>query len=210
MSNANWYYYNPGFFASQTSENNDDSAERNINVLNEEFFNCNMDQSCSVLSKVKGTSGKETWNKVQGKPHSARSSCFLHFVLHNLSRTTSTANTIRCEQSPFKARQYCLDLKGDLVSIRDSAENERVVEFIKSTGIVGSIWIGMNDRRQEGTMEWSNGSPVIFTNWNTGEPNSAGEDEDCAALLSYRNGFPWNDSKCSTEIKPFICEIPSN
>eukprot|EP00794_Sanderia_malayensis_P005753 gene5753-biopygen4667 len=193
LSNANWYYYNPGFFASQ-SENNDNSADRNINVLNEDFFNCNVDKSCSVLSKVKGTNGKEIWNKVQGPP------------LYVIPKDNGTA----LGNNWPEARQYCFDLKGDLVSIRDSAENERIAEFIKSTGMGRSIWIGLNDRRQEGTMEWSNGSPVTFTNWNTGEPNSASEDEDCAALLSYRNGFPWNDAWCSTNINPFICEIPSN
>eukprot|EP00794_Sanderia_malayensis_P009522 gene9522-biopygen7862 len=109
-----------------------------------------------------------------------------------------------------EARQYCLDLKGDLLSIRDWAENERVIEFVKSTGIRGRMWIGMNDRRQEGTMEWSNGSPVTFTNWNTGEPNNAGIDEDCTAMHLNRNGFPWNDDLCSTLFYTFICEIPNN
>eukprot|EP00794_Sanderia_malayensis_P009503 gene9503-biopygen7843 len=194
MSNANWYYYNSGFFVSQTSENNDDSAEKNINVLNEEFFNCNMDQSCSVLSKVKGANGKETWNKVQEPPL---------YVIPKIDGVGSRKNWP-------EARQYCLDLKGDLASIRDWAEYERITEFIKSTGIRESIWIGMNDRRQEGTMEWSNGNPVTFTNWYTGEPNNAGINEDCVALLSYTDGFQWYDDPCNIKIMAFICKIPNN
>eukprot|EP00794_Sanderia_malayensis_P009506 gene9506-biopygen7847 len=153
-----------------------------------------MDQSCSVLSKVKGTNGKETWNKVQEPPL---------YVIPKIDGVGSRKNWP-------EARQHCLDLKGDLASIRDWAENERITEFIKSTGIRESIWIGMNDRRQEGTMEWSDGSPVTFTNWYTGEPNNEGINEDCVALLSYRNGFQWYDDPCNIKIKAFICEIPNN
>eukprot|EP00794_Sanderia_malayensis_P009501 gene9501-biopygen7842 len=192
MSNANWYYYNSGFFASQTSENNDDSAERNINVLNEEFFNCNMDQSCSVLSKVKGTNGKEIWNKVQGPP--------LYVI--------PKVDGVGLRKNWPEARQYCLDLKGDLVSIRNSEENQRVVEFVKSTGLKWDVWIGMNDRRKEGTMEWSNGSPVTFTDWKTGEPNNWESREHCVAIVLYTDGLPWNDDVCD-HIKEFICEIPN-
>eukprot|EP00794_Sanderia_malayensis_P009507 gene9507-biopygen7848 len=111
-----------------------------------------MDQSCSVLSKVKGANAEEIWNKVQGPP--------LYVI--------PKVNGVGLRKNWPEARQHCLDLNGDLLSIRDSAENERITEFIKSTGIGESMWIGMNDRRQEGTMEWSNGSPVTFTNWNTG------------------------------------------
>ena len=42
----------------------------------------------------------------------------------------------------------------------------------------------------EGTFEWANGEAVVYTNWNTGEPNNSGSGEDYVELLT--NGY-WND-----------------
>eukprot|EP00794_Sanderia_malayensis_P009504 gene9504-biopygen7844 len=153
-----------------------------------------MDQSCSVLSKVKGTNAEEIWNKVQGPP------------LYVIPKVDGTA----LFKTWLEARQYCLDLKGDLLSIRDWSENQRVVEFVKSTGMTEFIWIGMNDRQQNGTMEWSNGSPVTFTNWSKGQPENEDKDEDCAAMFLEENDLPWFDAQCNTWIMAFICKIPSN
>ena len=34
-----------------------------------------------------------------------------------------------------------------------------------------SLWIGFNDRLDPNRWEWSDNSPVIYTNWNSAEPN---------------------------------------
>ena len=36
------------------------------------------------------------------------------------------------------------------------------------------LWIGINDYGSEGTWVWADGTPVSYTNWNSGEPNSGG------------------------------------
>lgn len=45
------------------------------------------------------------------------------------------------------------------------------------------MWIGLNDQKNQMNFEWSDDSPVVYTNWNKGEPNNYhGSKEDCVAL----------------------------
>lgn len=44
------------------------------------------------------------------------------------------------------------------------------------------MWIGLHCLRHNNYFEWSSGDPVLYTNWNRREPNSAGENEDCVML----------------------------
>jgi len=56
----------------------------------------------------------------------------------------------------------------DLTSIQDQAE----ADWLYSTfgEVSGGFWIGLNDF--SGIFEWSDGSPVNYTQWATGEPNT--------------------------------------
>ena len=51
---------------------------------------------------------------------------------------------------------------------------------------------------------WEDGSPVSYTNWNSGEPNDAGG-EDCTHM-NYSTSGGWNDYPCSRG-QPFVCEL---
>lgn len=79
-----------------------------------------------------------------------------------------------------------------LVSIDSAAENEWIRQnFGTLLGVDRRIWIGFNDATNEGDWVWADGSPVVFTNWNGGEPNNSGGVEDWAEFLG-SNGL-WND-----------------
>ncbi|MGE3703762.1 MAG: lectin-like protein, partial [Vicinamibacterales bacterium] len=52
-------------------------------------------------------------------------------------------------------------------------------------------WIGFTDQDSEGNFVWSNGEPVVYTNWAPGEPNNANGIENYAEMLG-SNG-QWND-----------------
>lgn len=77
---------------------------------------------------------------------------------------------------------------GYLTAISSAGENS----FVASTVLGGNLaWIGLNDVAVEGTFVWSNGEPVVYTNWGAGEPNNAGN-EDWTEIN--RNGLgKWND-----------------
>lgn len=69
-------------------------------------------------------------------------------------------------------------------------------------------WIGANDRVAEGTYAWTDGSSATYTNWRSGEPNNAG-DEDCVHVDPQSDGGDtrggWNDADCGLSDR-FVCE----
>ncbi|XP_077869940.1 macrophage mannose receptor 1-like [Saccoglossus kowalevskii] len=49
-----------------------------------------------------------------------------------------------------------------------------------------AIWIDANDIDSEGNWQYADGTPLTYTNWNTGEPNNGLAnviEEDCAVML---------------------------
>ena len=69
----------------------------------------------------------------------------------------------------------------------------------------GNVWIGYNDRAQEGKWIWTNtGESGTYTNWNKDEPNNDG-DQDCAILWSGQVRNFWDDIECHHE-QWFVCE----
>ena len=102
------------------------------------------------------------------------------------------------------ARSWCKDQGGDLAVIDDRYENGKLplsvttvlpnqpvkVYFAVLSSLLSSLlpdfvssylrdlrfpsWIGMSDLLLENQFAWSDGSPVLYTNWNLNEPNNAG------------------------------------
>jgi hypothetical protein len=95
---------------------------------------------------------------------------------HSYYRSTSSATWTT-------ARTNCTNMGGHLVTITSSGENS----FVFNTWPSG--WIGFNDEVVEGQWRWVTGEPVTYTNWNSGEPNNAGN-EDYAQFVG---GGKWND-----------------
>ena len=62
-------------------------------------------------------------------------------------------------------------------------------------------WIGLNDRDNEGTFTWADGTEVTYTRWNSGEPNNVGN-EDCTH--KHNNGY-WNDRSCTYILSCYFC-----
>ena len=95
---------------------------------------------------------------------------------HSYYRSTSSATWTT-------ARTNCTNMGGHLVTITSSGENS----FVFNTWPSG--WIGFNDEVVEGQWRWVTGESVTYTNWNSGEPNNAGN-EDYAQFVG---GGKWND-----------------
>ena len=96
------------------------------------------------------------------------------------------------------AQAYCEDQGGYLVKITSYSENT----FVRSM-ISGHIWIGANDISSEGSFKWPDGGSLVFSNWDSGEPNNNKNKEDCGEM--YNDGT-WNDATC-TDTQYFVCEF---
>ena len=90
-------------------------------------------------------------------------------------------------------------LGGTLVSITSAAENEFVYNNFVALGTCAPVWcqpatfyIGLERVSSGGPFAWLTGEPLVFTAWNTGEPNNAG-DERVAHMFKVGGEVLWND-----------------
>ncbi|KAM6077775.1 synaptotagmin-17 isoform 4-T4 [Theristicus caerulescens] len=120
-----------------------------------------------------------------------------------------------------EADLYCAEFSigirsAKLASIHSWEENVFVYDLVNSRvpGIPTDIWTGLNDLRQEGHFEWTDGSSFDYHYWDGSQPDdgihSIPEEEDCVQMW-YRHSSAlrsWNDNACSRAF-PFVCKIPS-
>ena len=105
-----------------------------------------------------------------------------------------------------RAKSNCEDLGYHLVTISSQDENFFVSGFKQDVG----LWLGITDELTEGVWEWVTGEPVVFTNWNEGQPDDFGTGEDYGVI---EQDELWNDIGLLQGIdqrSPYICEAPQN
>ena len=69
------------------------------------------------------------------------------------------------------------------------------------------LWIGLyRDPKKKRQWLWVDRSTLVFTSWDTGEPNHVGLNEDCVEFRMASE--KWNDLPCYHRL-PYICEINS-
>ncbi|KAM5141289.1 mannose-binding protein C-like [Mantella aurantiaca] len=107
------------------------------------------------------------------------------------------------EENFDNAQKTCREAGGNLATPRNAAENNAIMEIIRTKGDTSKALLGISDVQIEGKFKYLTGEEVIFTNWNPGEPNNTNNTEDCVESLS--NG-KWNDISC-TEQRLVICEF---
>ncbi|CAI5697348.1 unnamed protein product [Oreochromis niloticus] len=89
----------------------------------------------------------------------------------------------------------------------NGGEQDCAYNFV-STITIAEVWIGLNDKEQEGTWKWVDGTPLNLTYWARGQPDNGGE-QDCAHVRSDKQKS-WNDLRCSYSYQ-WICEkVPEN
>lgn len=126
------------------------------------------------------------------------------------------------EKSEWKtwpeAEIHCQEFGGNLARISNAAQHDATQVL---AGGLTAIWIGLSDRVDEGNFVWSDGQPVEFTQWKTGEPGDlAGADpwpsdseagtpegcegsEDCGALFYVGGRYSWGDTNCEVKRQYF-------
>ena len=109
----------------------------------------------------------------------------------------------------LSARAACkeLDPSADLASSTSVSENSFLSSLDDSSTCTNFMWLGgTNAHTEEGEWTWSDGSPFIFENWQSGEGDD-GPLEDCLGLYTGTCGDlgTWHDDPCYKH-KWFICE----
>ena len=99
-----------------------------------------------------------------------------------------------------EADSYCRSVNGHLATLTSFEEQELITNLLKEEGL-SECWLG-GKRDENGEFGWITGEPMVFTNWNGGEPNNLGGHEDY--IHTYSSG-KWNDLP-GTNRKYFICE----
>ncbi|WHH57906.1 S8 family serine peptidase [Petroclostridium sp. X23] len=124
------------------------------------------------------------------------------------------------------AEFFANQLGGHIVSINDSGENEFLKNYfnskrnealfkqtypgleISSFGYFNQATLGLNDLTQEGTMVWTSGEVLAYTNWGDGEPdNKEGSENDADYVIMDYDG-KWQTY--SRFYYPFILELPGS
>ncbi|MCH8046641.1 MAG: tandem-95 repeat protein [Planctomycetes bacterium] len=95
---------------------------------------------------------------------------------------------------------------GHLVTITSAAENEFLKANVLDPAPTSIMFIGLNDVEFEGLFRWVTGEPVSFTNWNGGEPNNSGGNED-AVDVARSNGWRWNDLGVGSVRSAYVVEF---
>ena len=90
-------------------------------------------------------------------------------------------------------------IQGHLAFIQTEEENSFVYGLSKSE----SVWLGGNDVQNEGTWSWTDGSPLTYINWHSGEPNNKDCKEHC---LIQRSPLKWIDVVCDAKFKS-VCKF---
>ena len=103
-----------------------------------------------------------------------------------------------------EAKAYAKSLGGYLVTIGDEQEHLFVANLAKTNGFV-NVFIGLTDEADEGRFVWAINEPLVYTNWNSGEPNNAGRGDENYVNLEQKYGFRWND--VSDFGAPFVVEF---
>jgi hypothetical protein len=105
-----------------------------------------------------------------------------------------------------QSQHLCSAAGGNLAVLSTPEENQAIADAlgVRPTQATGSVWLGLNDRAQEGDFRWISGEPLGETAWRAGEPNNSGN-EDCIEW-SPGDGL-WNDLRCDAQLGS-LCEAP--
>ena len=106
------------------------------------------------------------------------------------------------KKSLAEARAFCINRGQKLFEPKSLEAINEVIEIAKAQGVTESVlWIGI--WRYQGNFIYdSSNDPIVYENWNPGEPNGESR-EDCTALGKYSG--KWYDVSCTSAL-PFVCE----
>ena len=130
---------------------------------------------------------------------------FIHYLLYYLSYNKFIVPTTGCDAissggtcySHFTstginwvdARLQCVSRGYDIATVTSLEEN--TLMFNLNPG--SDCWIGINDRDNEGTFIWADGTESAYTRWSSGEPNDYRGMKTVEKLFQMSTGRLWRN-----------------
>ncbi|XP_053306615.1 pulmonary surfactant-associated protein D-like [Spea bombifrons] len=99
------------------------------------------------------------------------------------------------------AQAACEREGGTLPTPTNSAEDAVIHEITKELNIF--LFLGINDRKEEGVFMYLDGKKIHYSNWRPNEPNG-NTAENCAEIRPHTSG--WNDRDCNAKHR-VVCEF---
>ncbi|XP_033763491.1 low affinity immunoglobulin epsilon Fc receptor-like [Pecten maximus] len=115
---------------------------------------------------------------------------------------------VKGDKSWNDANSECMRQGGLLLQIHSQQDQDFIFESLKSLHWSDAgVWIGATDRDSEGHWKWSDGSPVIYSHWNTGEGQQHSANNENCAMVNVDDGM-WYDYGCDDVIynQAYICK----
>lgn len=122
----------------------------------------------------------------------SQTGCSLHWIERQAYLRCTTSLTWH------GAAEFCAR-RGTPLLVPQSAEH---AELLLDAGLYTG-WLGVTDEAEEGVFITQDGEPPPYTPWAEGEPNNAGDGEDC---VEGRSNGEWNDRACDRTL-PFTCWV---
>ncbi|XP_066572231.1 lactose-binding lectin l-2 isoform X2 [Amia ocellicauda] len=104
------------------------------------------------------------------------------------------------------AELHCQKLGGNLASVHTPAENTFLLAQIDqhhNETDTPKVWLGGSDAHKEGVWLWNDGTPLVYTNWNHGQPDDEAGLAHCLEM-NVGEAEGWSDHTCH-EAMPFFC-----
>ena len=105
------------------------------------------------------------------------------------------------------AEKACVSAGGHLASILSVKESDFITNHVLNGTRYNISWIGLNDRDNEHTFVWSDGSPVLIVSWSRHQPSDFDGQQNCVTV-NHTHGH-WNDLSCGSR-RPFVCKRPKS
>ena len=111
------------------------------------------------------------------------------------------------ELADSTCQKYTDDTSAHLVSIHKQGDSDNLAQLILKQSDFRSFWIGLREPEGESGYGWTDGTPLNYLNWASGEPNDHNGMEKCAELKVGDTGLSWwNDNFCWAT-NHFICAV---
>ncbi|CAH1248686.1 CSMD3 [Branchiostoma lanceolatum] len=100
-----------------------------------------------------------------------------------------------------EAEMKCAEGGGTVINVKEQHTQDFLVQLLSVSN--KDVWIGLTDQDVEGQFVWTDGTPLVYSNWAPGEPNGD-TTKNCVHLWPMAN-FRWDDMPCGRS-NYYICQ----